>query len=68
MIWTKEDQQALDELLERKQSYRIILIDCVGRSVASWYQQGMNADEVRDALIANAESLHKILEPFAEGR
>ena len=63
MTWTKEDQQALDTLLERKQNYK----NAVRWVVEAWYWEGMSADEVLDALIARAEVLRKALEPFTKG-
>ena len=67
MTWTKEDQRALDELLERKQNYTNTITDNVRWVVEAWYWEGMSADEVLDALIARAEVLRKALEPFTKG-
>lgn len=66
MTWTKEDQRALDELLERKQNYTNTITDNVRWVIEAWYWKGMSADEVLDALIARAEVLRKTLEPFTK--
>lgn len=65
MPWTSEDERLLKELTERKQAMQNILQGCVVRVVQ---QHGLNewqsARERAEELIANAEQIRKVLEPF----
>jgi len=65
MPWTEQDERLLKELTERKQAVQNVLRDCVTRMTAELkLHHCVDADEAARDLIANAEQIRKVLEPF----
>lgn len=65
MTWTAEDERLLKELTERKQAVQNVLQDCVIRTATVLrLHHCVDADEAARDLIANAEQIRKVLEPF----
>jgi hypothetical protein len=67
-MWTKEDETQFQEMLQRRQTTAATLRECLRRAVqrvpAVEPLSGSAVDEMVDHLVANAEGMRKVLEPF----
>lgn len=62
--WTREDEQDLNALLDRKQTMRRTLEDCVELAVERWAYHNMSANDISSSLMHHATQIRKVLEPF----
>lgn len=64
MTWTMEEEVELRRLQNKKAHEEAITRGCVEQAVSQFHYRDMDSDQIVDALIENAATIRKVLEPF----